>query len=100
MNKDGRSRWCKILFNILRIQGKKGPWLKPAFKDKGYNCLQANTKTMKKVICRFNNMLSELANEFNHVIHVDVRDCLSNNLEQDTYKEDWGDENASHRRRF
>lgn len=94
VNKDGRSRWCKILFSILRIQGKIGPWLKRAFECKGYKDLQANTKTMMTVINRFNCMLSQLPNEpdFDHVYYVDVRECLTNSLKKDAYKQDWGDE--------
>ncbi len=69
-----------------------GPWLKRAFKNKGYKDLKENTKTMEKLTNRFNCMLSKLANEFDHVTYVDVRPCLSNSLKNDAYKEDWANE--------
>ena len=92
VNSDGTGWMCKVLFCILKIPRKIGPWLKRAFKCKGYEDLQANTNTMKKVIDRFNCMLSKLDKKFDHVTHVDVRNCLSNKLKNCAYKEDWGDE--------
>lgn len=61
-----------------------GPWLKPVFEKKGYNDLTQNTDTIKKVVDRFNKMLFNLKEEFNHVHYVDVRGCLT--------EKDWSDE--------
>ena len=68
----------------VRVLGDviSGPWLEPAFKKKGYNDLAYNTMIMRTVIDRFNDMLSELAEDFEDipVKHVDVRRCLNNSL--------------------
>lgn len=70
------------------------PWLKPEFEKKGYTCLQQNTSTMKCLVEKFNNTLVELCQKpaFDHVHYVDVRDCLSNDLQNDKYKEYWENE--------
>lgn len=69
-----------------------GPWLKPAFHSKGYFDLPENTKTIKRIINRFNRMLSSLPKEkgCSHVRYVDLRPLLSNDLKK--YKKDWGNE--------
>ena len=69
-------------------------WLKPAFEKKGYTDLKKNTETIKKLIDRFNDMIASLCKVkgFGHVRHVDVRDCLTNDLENDQYQNDWIDE--------
>lgn len=70
------------------------PWLEPEFKAKGYTCLQQNTCTMEELVDKFHKMLSSLPEEpgLEHVRYVDVRDCLSNTLENDEYKEYWENE--------
>ena len=71
-----------------------GPWLKPAFKKKGYNNLERNTNIMKDVIDRFNTMLEQLAadKKFDHVTHVDLRNCLNRSLRGKAYRKHWDDE--------
>lgn len=70
-----------------------GPWLKPAFKKKGYNNLEHNTKIMEEVIDRFNTMLKQLADKkFDHVKHVDLRNCLNRSLRGKAYRKHWDDE--------
>ncbi len=83
------------LLNMINV--KRGPWLKPKFDKKNYCDLEQNTETMTKLIDLFNNMLIGLADAkslFHHidVQHVDLRRCLSNNVENDKYREDWSDE--------
>ena len=69
-----------------------GPWLKPVFSAKGYTSLEQNSRTMATLVNKFNDMLSTLPDEkkLNHVHYVDVRDELSNDLNE--YKHDWDDE--------
>ena len=78
------------------IPGLPGPWLKPAFENKGYFGLEEKACMMKKLIDRFNCMLKDLCEteNFSHidVQHVDLRACLSSNLENDDYEKYWADE--------
>ena len=70
-----------------------GPWLAPAFEDKGYTDLARNTNTMRAIVTSFNEMLRSLhggSGELTHVLYVDVLDCLTSDLAQ--YQEDWNDE--------
>lgn len=53
-----------------------GPWLRPGFVEKGFNDLQANTATMKKLMDRFNAMLQRVEGMFGHVKYVDLRTVL------------------------
>ena len=53
-----------------------GPWLRPGFIEKGFNNLEENKATMKKLMDRFNAMLQRVAGEFGHVKYVDLRKLL------------------------
>ena len=68
----------------------RGPWLHPVFEAKGYTDLQENTQAMKELVGKFNGMLSDFSGGMKHVHYVDVRDCLTNELEG--YHNDWNDE--------
>ena len=74
------------------VKTVSGPWFKPAFKKKGYRDLAENTKTIKKLTGRFNEMLSNLSAGFPHVHHVDVRKSLKNSLKNELYKDYWANE--------
>ena len=105
---DGRGvmsnkKWKWFRWVYARIRGKpiSGPWLKPAFKEKGYNDndndddLECNTKIMEKVIDRFNCMLKQLAADKKvdkHVEYVNVCGCLENSREENAYRKHWADE--------
>jgi len=68
-----------------------GPWLEPGFRGKGYGNQAANTRTMKMLIDRFNDMLQNAVatSGFSHVRYVDLRNTLSNGS---NYKKDWANE--------
>lgn len=53
-----------------------GPWLRPGFIEKGFNNLEANKATMKKLMDRFNVMLQRVEGMFGHVKYVDLRKLL------------------------
>lgn len=53
-----------------------GPWLRPGFIEKGFDDLAANTLLMKKLMNRFNDMLQNVAGQFQHVKYVNLRDVL------------------------
>jgi hypothetical protein len=53
-----------------------GPWLRPGFIEKGFNNLAENTAMMGVLMDRFNDMLQEVAAEFDHVRYVDLRRVL------------------------
>ena len=95
--------------------GDIGPWLKPAFDNKGYKnrgfesksekdlqSLRKNTAVMEALIDSFNKMIKErltkLPVKHVEVKHVDLRRCISNSLKgmpklkPGTYLRDWGDE--------
>ena len=69
-----------------------GPWLKEVFDMEGYSNLTENTETMVTLVDMLNDVISELPNNpnLNHVHYVDLRDVLSNDL--NNYKDDWEDE--------
>ena len=80
---------------MFGIEGR-GPWLKPAFELQGYhNNLRENTRTIEKLIRRFNAMTRQLAGRYDnaHVYYVDVRGQLKNDLRNDIYKKNnWENE--------
>ena len=71
-----------------------GPWLRKTFKGKGHTHLPTNTKVMAKLVDRFNKMLEDLPGlpNLDHVHHIDLRLCLSNDLVDRRYRDDWNDE--------
>lgn len=68
-----------------------GPWLEPGFREKGYTDRDINTRMMKQVMDRFNEMLRTAINSagFGHVTYIDLRGTLSNAA---SYKRDWANE--------
>jgi lysophospholipase L1-like esterase len=68
-----------------------GPWLEPGFFDKGLIALDDNTRSVARVIDRFNAMLRRVAAMpgFEHVRYLDLRGTLSNGPD---YKQWWGNE--------
>lgn len=66
-----------------------GPWLRPGFHDRGFDDQAANTATMAILIDRFNDMVSSVADQFDHVHYVDLRDLLMNDS---TYRQYWANE--------
>ena len=87
---DGR-KWCG-----------RGPWLKPAFTDKGYpikngeGFLKQNTEEMANLLRRFNKMLDGLQDSFGNVHHVNLLGTLSGGKVPEVagkkYKKFWHDE--------
>ena len=80
---------------------KRGPWLQPIFKKKGYDVrgdgLARNTKIMEELIDQFNCMIYGLDpnnKSFSHIYvqHVDVRQLWANNLQNNDYHKYWADE--------
>ncbi|MFL5614820.1 MAG: SGNH/GDSL hydrolase family protein [Gemmatimonadaceae bacterium] len=66
-----------------------GPWLKPGFEKKGFGDLAKNTATMRTLIDRFNDMLRQVAGQFDNVHYVDLRATLPNDS---TFKTYWANE--------
>jgi lysophospholipase L1-like esterase len=68
-----------------------GPWLEPGFRDKGFDKLEDRKGLAKKLIDRFNKMLSELVTvpQFSHVTYVNLRKTLSSDAD---YKRSWDNE--------
>jgi lysophospholipase L1-like esterase len=68
-----------------------GPWLEPSFREKGFLNRDDNTKTMKKLMDRFNEMLRSVVARpgFAHVRFVDLRGTLSIGSNYKTY---WANE--------
>jgi hypothetical protein len=71
-----------------------GPWLRPGFNEKLFDDLSANIAFMRNIIDRFNNMLAGLAADpaFGNVIHVDLRNTLSTDLNNNAYQQLWANE--------
>ena len=71
-----------------------GPWLKPGFLQKGYDDLGERVGIARELIERFYSMLGEVAatSAFSHVTVVDLRESLSVELQDDQYKDWWGNE--------
>ena len=83
------------------IPGLPGPWLEPAFENRGYSDLKEKTCIMKGLIDRFNCMLKNLCSkEFTKICvkHVDVKGCFEENAENTgvdymkDYDKYWDDE--------
>lgn len=74
----------------------KGPWLQPAFEERGYFCLEEMTCIMQELTNRFNCMLKKLCEteRFSNIYvrHVDLRKCWETKLEDDDYEKYWDDE--------
>ena len=75
----------------------KGPWLQPAFEERGYVCLDEKTNIMKKLTDRFNCMLLQIDPNKDrfcniYVQHVDLRKCWETKLQDGDYKKYWTDE--------
>jgi len=71
-----------------------GPWLEPAFRLKGYADMNERVRVMIDLIDRFNEMVASLPGQpgLEHVIYVNVRRTLSNELEGKRYKKLWANE--------
>jgi len=71
-----------------------GPWLEPAFRLKGYADMSERVSVMSDLIDRFNDMVASLPGQpgLEHVIYVNLRRTLSNELEGRRYKKDWANE--------
>jgi hypothetical protein len=71
-----------------------GPWLEPAFRQKGYTQLVKNVPVMKDLIGYFNDMLADLpaVSGLSHVSYLDLRSLLSNQLLGNAYKKSWANE--------
>ena len=90
-------------------------WLKPSFEKKGYKlpknnkdayykALKENAKAMNHLIDEFNKMLELLPDEFKgfaellpdeiggHVKYVNLRGCMSNEIERNKHENYWRDE--------
>ena len=79
------------------IPGLPGPWLKPAFKNRGYQSLKTRTSIMRKLTDRFNSMVKSLDSDKNqysniYVRYVDLRSCLITDLTNKKYRKHWADE--------
>jgi len=71
-----------------------GPWLEPAFRLKGYEDMVERVRVMTDLIDRFNEMVASLPGQpgLEHVIYVNLRRTLSNELEGKKYKKSWANE--------
>ncbi len=71
-----------------------GPWLAPGFLQKGYDDLAERVAIMRDLIDRLYVMLGSVVSTpaFSHVRLVNLRDALSVDLQNDRYKEWWGNE--------
>lgn len=72
-----------------------GPWMEPGFREKGYHDLKLCTSIVMELMERFNVMLEEVSSLSpfaEHVKYVNLRQTLSNDLNQDNYKKWWGNE--------
>ena len=79
-------------------------WLKPSFEKKGYKlpkkkdasyykALQKNADAMNHLIYEFNKMLESLPNELDgNVKYVNLRECMSNEIGDNKYRDYWRDE--------
>lgn len=68
-----------------------GPWLEPAFRQKGYKEMQQCVLLVQNLIDRFNDMLAMIARngQFSHVHYLDLRQTLPNGPGYRTW---WGNE--------
>jgi hypothetical protein len=71
-----------------------GPWLEPGFRTKGFADLAETTTLIGELIDRFNLELSTIAGStgLEHLVHVDLRGTLSNQLPSRAYRRDWANE--------
>jgi hypothetical protein len=69
-----------------------GPWLGPAFEEKGYSALADRVQIMAALIDRFNTVMQSIAGGVPNVALVDARPALSNDLASERYKRDWSNE--------
>jgi hypothetical protein len=71
-----------------------GPWLEPAFRQKGYADMDERVRVMVGLIDRFNEMIESLPGQpgLEHVIYVNVRRTLSNEVAGRKYKKLWANE--------
>lgn len=82
-------------FGVDIIPGMPGPWLEPAFENRGYTCLDERACIMKKLNDQFNCMLKDLEScDFSNisVTYVNLRQCWNFSLEKSHYKKYWDDE--------
>jgi hypothetical protein len=68
-----------------------GPWLEPAFRQKGYDDMQERLAILRALMDRFNDMLASVAAlpGFEHVAYVNLRDTLTTGP---GYKKLWDNE--------
>jgi lysophospholipase L1-like esterase len=71
-----------------------GPWLEPGFREKGFDDLGERVGIARDLIERFYAMLGKVVatSAFSHVTVVDLRGSLSSTLQDDLYKDSWGNE--------
>lgn len=69
-----------------------GPWLAPAFAQRGYTILAERVAIMVDLIDRFNALQQDIAANIPAVGYVDARPVLSNDLQNDRYQDDWSNE--------
>lgn len=71
-----------------------GPWLEPGFREKGYDDLAERVAITRDLIDRMYAMLGSVVAlpAFAHVQLVDLRNALSTNLVNDSFKVWWGNE--------
>ena len=82
-----------------------GPWLQPAFEERGYVRLEEKTSIMKKLSDHFNCMLQQLdpnKDSFSNIYvrHVNLRKCWETKLQDDDYEKYWDDELHPSKRGF
>lgn len=69
-----------------------GPWLAPAFKEKGYSDVADRVAITATLIDRFNAIMQTIANGVPNVVYVNARPFLSNVLANNRYQDDWSNE--------
>jgi hypothetical protein len=71
-----------------------GPWLDPGFREKNFEDLNQRVGMMKGMMDQFNVMLKSVTNDpaLSYVHYIDLRGTLSNDLNNDAYKEWWANE--------
>ena len=86
---DGRDTWSGR--HDTRRDEDKG-WIDPILYRNGHTDLQTNTNEMEKVIDKFNQTIEDISTIFEHVLYIDLRPQLSNDVSTNGYKKDWRDE--------
>lgn len=71
-----------------------GPWLEPAFRQKGYQALAERAAIARALIDRFNAVLAALPGEpgLGHLRYADLRGTLSGELAGRRYRRSWENE--------